>query len=104
VTQPKLNEAALAAAHKAAIDAWFPGNKTRAECTEAAIRAYLSADPDRAARDAVVKATVKWADACAKFTNVWNTPGASARTIGKLAEAASAKLSAAVATLPREKE
>lgn len=52
MTEINLNEAAL----EAAIHAWRCN--PHGNGVDAAIRAYLSADPDRAARDAVVEA--KW--------------------------------------------
>ena len=65
----KLNEAALAAAKTFAVQEYNNKGPTMLGegwvgwISENAIRAYLSADPDRAARDAVVEAAKEWEEA-----------------------------------------
>jgi len=93
MTEPKLNETALAAAYKAY---GHPG-KTLTPIQDA-IRAYLSSDPDRAARDAVVAAAMELS---AKVIECWtNTESVHARDIADELEA----LTTAVAALPKEGE
>lgn len=89
MTKIKLNEAALAAAKGAAREQWSRFEEMPAWIIEVGIRAYLSADPDRAARDAVVEAAKKWAAAQVQFSVVVQMDTAAA-------------LRFAVAALPKE--
>ena len=94
MTEIKLNEAALAAAEKALLETvpMYCDNNSASRI----VRAYLTADPDRAARDAVVKAATMLVTANAK-ANRTMTP-----TAEMAYERAGITLDAAVAALPKE--
>lgn len=97
MTEIKLNEAALGVAMLAA------SSTNGQQTVPNIIRAYLSADPDRAARDAVVEAAKEWEEA----KRAYLCPPAIYPEICEARiriMAAEPRLRAAVAALPKEGE
>lgn len=103
MSEIELNEVALAAAKGAAREQWSRFEEMPAWIIEVGIRAYLSSDPDRAARDAVVEAARNWNE---KY-NAWMATRPSDPLIVRISNAetdAQKRLRAAVAALAKEGE